>query len=135
MIKLLADVNVEGQVARLVSWMQGEYWHELWDYLDIHSLTFADVGLAAHDVDVQVWHLCQEQELYLLTNNRNDDGPDSLEATIRNCNTSVSFPVFTFSDADRILQSREYLEEVAESLFDQLLRIDNLRGTARLYLP
>jgi len=71
----------------------------------------------------------------LLTNNRNEDGPDSLGATIRTENTASSLPVFTFSDADRLFQSRDYADQVTESLFDKLLRIDSLRGTGRLYLP
>jgi len=73
--------------------------------------------------------------LYLLTNNRNDDGPNSLEATIRTRNAATRLPVFTFSDADRIYQSKGYVDRVVESLFDQLLRIETLRGSGRLYLP
>jgi hypothetical protein len=79
--------------------------------------------------------ICQQKECCLLTNNRNDDGPDSLEATIRSANAPSSLPVFTFSDADRIFQSKDYAERVVESLFDKLLRIDDLRGAGQLYLP
>jgi hypothetical protein len=82
-----------------------------------------------------VWQRCQQERLFLLTNNRNDDGPDSLEATIRKFNTPESLPVFTFGDADKISRSQEYAEEVIESLLDQLLRIDTLHGTGRLFLP
>ena len=135
MIKLLADVNVEGQVARLALRMQAEPWLEFWNYLDLRCLKFSDVGLQAKDPDSVVWRRCQEQRLLLLTNNRNDDGPDSLEATIRTYNTPESLPVFTFGDADKISKSQEYAEEVIESLFDQLLRIDTLNGTGRLFLP
>lgn len=135
MIRLLADVNVEGHVARVVSLMQGNYWRDYWDHLDIRALTFSDVGLSPNDADSHLWQFCQQQQLYLLTNNRNDDGPDSLEATIRVHNTAASLPVFTLSDADRIFHSKDYADRVTESLFDQLLRIDTLRGTGRLYLP
>ena len=82
-----------------------------------------------------VWRRCQERQLILLTNNRNDDGPESLEATIRTLNIATSLPVFTFADADRSLQNAAYAEKVMVSLFDQLLRLDSLRGTGRLYLP
>lgn len=135
MIALLADVNVQGHVVRVLSLMQTDYWREVWDYLEIRPLTFPDVGLSPDDSDARVWHLCQQQQLYLLTNNRNDDGPDSLEATIRTHSMDASLPVFTFADAERIFQSKEYAERVVESLYDQLLRIDSLRGTGRLYLP
>jgi hypothetical protein len=134
-IGLLADVNNEGHVARVLALMQTDYWRDMWDYLDIRLLRFRDVGLSASDTDSVAWHHCQQQQLYLLTNNRNDDGPDSLEARIRACNTPVSLPVFTFADADRILQNKEYAERVVEGLFDYLLRINSLNGTGRLFLP
>ena len=59
----------------------------------------------------------------------------SLEATIRTHNAPDSLPIFTIGDADRILQSREYTEEVIESFFDQLLRLDTLRGAGSAFLP
>jgi hypothetical protein len=132
---LLADVNIEGHVQRLTSQMQTAAWRDLWDHLDIRAFRFADVGLAPDSSDWQVWQLCQQQQLYLLTNNRNDDGPDSLEATIRALNTNTSLPVFTLADADRVYHSKDYAERVIEALFDCLLRADSLRGVGRLYLP
>ena len=73
--------------------------------------------------------------MILLTNNRNDDGPDSLEAAIRQHNTADSLPVFTIGNVGRLEMSRAYAEEVVESLYEYLLRIDELRGTGRLFLP
>lgn len=70
-----------------------------------------------------------------MTNNRNDDGPESLEATIRQFSTLASLPVFTIGDADAILDSGEYTERVADRLFRYLLELDNIRGTGRLFLP
>ena len=106
MITLLADVNIEGHVRRLVALMQTDYWRELWDYLQLRLLTFGDVGLAPKDTDARVWETCQQEDLFLLTSNRKDDGPDSLEATIRTRNTVSSLPVFTLSDADRIFSQQ-----------------------------
>jgi hypothetical protein len=134
-IQLLADVNIEGHVSRLAALMQSDYWRDFWDFLDIHLLRFQDVGLSANESDAQVWQVCQQRQIYLVTNNRNDDGVDSLEATIRVHNTATSLPVFTLSNADRVFLSKDYAERVTESLFDHLLRIDTLRGTGRLYLP
>ena len=135
MITLLADVNIEGHVRRLASLMQTDYWRELWDHLQLRLVSFVEVGLSAEDVDTHVWQACQQQQLYLLTNNRNDDGPDSLEATIRTRNAFDSLPVFTLSDADQVLHSKDYAERVVETLFDYLLRIDSVRGAGRLFLP
>jgi hypothetical protein len=134
-ISLLSDVNIEGHVAVLASFMQGEYWRDYWDYLQIRVLRFEDVGLSQDETDAEIWRYCQDQQLVLLTNNRNDDGPESLEATIRAQNAPACLPVFTFSDADLLLFRKDYRERVAESLIDQLLRIESLRGTGRLFLP
>ena len=71
----------------------------------------------------------------MITGNRNDDGADSLEATIRNENQPDSPPVITFGDADRVLRDRVYAEQVAERLLDYLMRIDEVRGTGRIYVP
>lgn len=135
MIALLADVNIEGHVACLGAHMQADYWRDVWDHLEIRSLRFGDVGLSPDATDAQVWRTCQSQQLLLLTHNRNEDGPDSLAATIRTFNTVTSLPVFTVSIADRILQSKDYAERVVETLYDYLLRIDSLRGSGRLFLP
>ncbi|HYV34664.1 MAG TPA: hypothetical protein VE988_03105 [Gemmataceae bacterium] len=135
MIRLLADVNIEGHVARLLALMQSEFWREFWEYLDIQPYRFPDVQLTRDDSDARVWQVCQQMQLYLLTNNRNDDGPDSLEATIRKHNEVSSFPVFTLSDADRVFLDKDYAERVTDSLYEKLLRIDGLRGTGRLFLP
>jgi hypothetical protein len=132
---LLADVNIEGHVARLLGLMQTDYWRDLWEHLEIRLVHFRDVGLLPTDTDARVWEVCQQHQLYLLTNNRNDDGPDSLEAIIRAHNTATCLPVFTLGDAERVFRSKDYAERIVESLFDQLLRIETLRGTGRLYLP
>jgi hypothetical protein len=107
----------------------------LWDHLGIRVCSFQDFGLSSNDSDDRVWQACQQHQLYLLTNNRNDDDPDSLAATIRTQGTATSLPVFTLSDADEVFRSKGYADRVVESLFDQLLRIDDRRGTGRIFLP
>lgn len=135
MITLLADANIQGQVARLVSRMQTESWRDFWDFLDIGSITFSDAGLHPSDRDSQDWQRCQEQQFLLLTSNRNQDGPDSLEATIRLNNTQKSLPVFTIADADRIQDDPRFADCVIDRLLRYLLEIGSIRGTGRLYLP
>jgi hypothetical protein len=56
---------------------------------------FPALGLAFNALDALIWATCQREGLVLITGNRNDDGPDSLEATIRNENQPDSLPVFT----------------------------------------
>ena len=132
---LLADANIQGHVDRLVQRMQGEPWIDFWNFLQITCVSFADVGLDPAELDSVIWKRCQEKGLFLVTNNRNDDGPDSLESTIRSFGTPQSLPVFTIGNADRTLSDRAYSDAVIWSLVDYLLRMDGLLGTGRLFLP
>jgi hypothetical protein len=132
---ILADANIEGQVDLLIARMQSETWREFWDYLGLRHVTFADVGLDRTDTDSVVWQRCQDADLLLLTDNRNDDGPDSLETTIRSRNTPRSLPIFTIGETRRLRASTEYADQVIDRLLSYILEIDELRGTGRLFLP
>ena len=132
---ILSDINIQGHMQVLMAILQGEVWRELWSSLHLTILTFRDVGLSPQASDTIVWQTCQQEQMILLTANRNADGPDSLEATLRTQNKTTSLPVFTIANADRVLLSRDYSERVATQLLDYLLDIDRVRGTGRLYLP
>jgi hypothetical protein len=132
---ILADNNVIGQVAYLAQLMQAHGWEDFWNELGLTLVRFEDVGLSVHASDVEIWQRCQADELILITDNRNDDSPDSLNAAIRNFNTADSLPVFTIADLDKFGASREYEERVVSALYDYLLRIDEVRGAGRLFLP
>jgi hypothetical protein len=132
---ILGDVNIQGQVRVLTRILENETWHDLWFYLNLPILTFRDLSLTRRVADAVLWEVCQKEQVILLTANRNADGPDSLEATIRARNTANSLPVFTVGDGDKILHSRVYAERIVESLLEYLLYIDKYRGTGRLYLP
>jgi hypothetical protein len=134
-ITLLADVNIQGHIEVMVRRMQAEPWIGFWNYLDLSCASFGDVGLHREDSDLVIWQRCQERRAFLITNNRNNDGPDSLEAAIRTRNTPQSLPVFTFGDAERLKDEREYSDRVIWALLEYLLEIDNLLGTGRLFLP
>ncbi len=115
--------------------MQAEPWHEFWDHLHLRLQTFADVGLDAADADSVIWQRCQDLGILLLTDNRNDDGPDSLAAAIRTNSTSTSLPVFTSSKVRAVVSNAEYRHNVIDRLLRYLLELDNIRGTGRLFLP
>ena len=132
---ILADIHLKGPVADLVRAMQGASWAEFWKKLGLALFAFEDVNLTATSTDEEIWHKCQEEQLVLITNNRNQDSPDSLEATIRRHNTANSLPVFTISDLDRFRKNRDYAERVLERLYECLLDMDKLLGTGRLFLP
>ena len=111
--------------------MGGEGWLKL---LEIPMLTFSDVGLLINSSDRSVWRFAQEKQLILLTGNRNSEGEDSLEQTIRNENTPSSLPVVTVSMVSR-MEERAYREQCAERLVEIVLNIENYLGIGRVYIP
>jgi hypothetical protein len=132
---ILSDVNIQGHVQALVHFLEGPAWRDVWASLGLGLCTFRDLGLAPDVVDSILWQQCQDEQVILITANRNAAGPDSLEVMLRSRNTPESLPVFTLADPDRVLHSRDYAERVVERLLDYLLDIDQYRGTGRLYLP
>lgn len=132
---ILADINVIGQVSYLVQQLQSPEWADFWDSLNVSVKHFADIGLHVASTDLEIWQACQAAELCLVTDNRNRDSPDSLEATIRAHNTATSLPVFTISDLAKFKSNADYRTRVIAVLIDYLQRIDSVRGTGRLYLP
>jgi hypothetical protein len=122
---LLVDANLDGHAAVLDNRLRSETWREFREYLDIQFLQLQDVGLARTTDDDVIWRLCQERGFYLLTANRNMSGDDSLEATIRHEGIDSSLPVFTFGDADRLYESSDYVDQVADSLLTYLLNADS----------
>jgi len=88
---ILADNNVIGQVAYLARLMQTQ-WRDFWKELGLVLRRFEGVGLAPTATDTEIWHRCQAEELILITDNRNDDTPDSLAAAIRTFGTPPRCP-------------------------------------------
>jgi hypothetical protein len=132
---ILADNDVRGQVDYLVALMEAEPWRDFWVDLALMVFSLEDVGLTPEASDLDVWELCQAEEIVHITANRIMLGPDSLEATIRIHNTTRSLPVFTIADVKKLNASKAYAEEIVESLIDYLQRIDTMRGVGRLFLP
>jgi hypothetical protein len=132
---LLADINILGHLRALIAVLEDDYWRDVWHSLNLPLYSFRDFGLATNASDALVWQKCQDEELVLLTGNRNSDGPDSLEAVLRAKNTPACLPVFTVGDTERVLQSKQYAERVVERLLEYVLDVENYRGTGRLYLP
>ena len=78
--------------------------------------------------------IAQKKQLILLTGNRNKDGSDSLEQTIRDENAPDSLPVVTIGITDR-LEERVYREQCAERLVEIVLNIESYLGVGRIYIP
>lgn len=132
---ILSDANTEGHVRRLVQLLAAEPRRELWEYLKLPLLTFADLGLEIDSSDVLIWETCQAEQAVLITANRNADGPDSLDVALRERNAPDNLPIFTLADANRLLRDRYYAERVADQLLEYLYDIHRLLGAGRMYLP
>jgi hypothetical protein len=132
---IMGDHDIEGQFERLIELFKSPTWGTIWEKMGFTRESFASIGIATNSPDALVWWICQERQIVLVTANRNDDGPDSLEATIRQYNREDSLPVFTIGDPQEFSLNRSYAERAAEKLLDYLLELDKIRGTGRLYIP
>lgn len=132
---IMADHDVEGHLQHLIRLWSSEEWNELWRALACHIETFQRLGIPLTMPDAEIWRLCQQRQIVLLTGNRNAEGDDSLEATIRREGGDDCLPVLTISDPDRLLRDRQYADRVAERAIDYLQSIEGLRGTGRLFVP
>jgi hypothetical protein len=119
----------------LEHFFKSDYWQNTWEELELEIVTFENLGLDRRSPDSLVWRTCQDQQIVLVTANRNQEGSDSLEATIRAFNKINSLPVFTLANPDRILVDRDYADLVAERMLDRLIEIDKFLGAGRIWLP
>ena len=107
---IVGDVNIKGHFNVFGSLLAEKPWAEIWRGLNLRCFVFQELGLEDETPDSLVWTTCQREGVALLTDNRNADGPDSLEVTIRAFNTVDSLPVFTFSNAACFLAGGDYAE-------------------------
>jgi len=75
--------------------------------------------------DRTLWQRCQRDGWVLFTDNRNDDGETSLQATLTDLWTPGNLPVLTLADKKNFDRSAEYRERVAAEIGDVLFGIAN----------
>lgn len=132
---IMVDNDLEGHFEYLLQLLRSPAWKEFWDSLEFSVSSFESLGLSRDSLDSVIWQACQSRQIVLIIGNRNRQGPESLEATIRVQNRPESLPVITIGDAERFLQSPSYAERVVVRLLEYLQFLDNYRGTGRLYVP
>lgn len=134
---LLADVNVQGHAA---------YLRHLWDALGLWPVlaelnlalaTFADLNLSRHLDDRSLWHVCQTDAWVLFTEDRNDDGPNSLQATLTDSYRTGHLPVLTLANKGRFENSGEYAARTAGDIAELLFGVahGDYRDQPRIYVP
>jgi len=130
-IAVLIDHNIEGQAMLLWSILRAAGWLKLFPF---DMVMFKDVGLSADSTDREVWRFAQANQMILLTANRNMEGKNSLEQTMREENTSISLPILTISKDER-LKEKDYRNRCAEKLLEIVLNLDNHIGSGRIFIP
>jgi hypothetical protein len=135
MLRIMGDHDIEGQFNHIIRFFKSPTWKEVWESIGLTDIKFTDLGLSENSPDVLVWQTCQEQQVILVTGNRNYESPDSLEATIRQYNRVDSLPVFTIGDPTEFSLDRSYAERATERLLEYLSELDRYRGAGRLYIP
>jgi hypothetical protein len=135
MPSIMADHDVEGHLRVLLSIWSSHKWADIWADTFCEIESFARLGILETASDEDVWQLCQERDIVLITGNRNAESDDSLEMTIRRRGTPQSLPVLTIADPNRLMKDRRYAEEVAAQVLDYVRDIENMRGSGRLYWP
>jgi hypothetical protein len=114
--------------------MQAESRREVWEYLQLQMFRFSDFDLQPEASDRDVWILCQEEQLSLVTANRNAREDDSLEVAIRELNHATCLPVFTISNPIRLKRNAAYANRIADKFLEDLFDIDRHLGRGRIYL-
>jgi hypothetical protein len=114
--------------------MQAESRREVWDYLQLQVFRFGDFDLRPEASDRDVWIFCQEEQLSLVTANRNAREDDSLEVAIRELNDATCLPVFTISDPIRLKRNAAYANRIADTFLEDLFDMDRHLGRDRIYL-
>lgn len=130
-MNFLIDYNLRGQAVLLWGTIATERWL---DIVPIRFVGFEEVGLLENSSDRLVWQVAQNNQMIILTANRNMKGDDSLEQAIREDNTMTSLPVVTISNKER-LDEQNYRERCASRLVEILFDIDNYMGVGRIYIP
>lgn len=130
-MRILADHNVEGQAVMLWDTLVTEEWADL---LSLEIVMFADLGLAINSSDRTIWRFVQEERMFLLTSNRNMEGEDSLEQTLRQESSPTVLPVLTIGNLDR-MNDRAYRERCATRIAEIIMDLDNYLGASRLFIP
>jgi hypothetical protein len=134
---LVADVNVEGHQERIKKLIERSGVGSVLAELGLRFATLSEIGLSADADDRAIWERCQEDGWVLFTDNRNDEGKNSLQATLASLWKPGRLPVLTLGDKNRFENSPEYRERVAMEVADLLFGIvdEEFCDTDRIFVP
>src|SRR5262245_22773176 len=132
---LLADVNVQGHLPYLRRMIDKLGVLDLVEGLGLTLQTFPALGLDRHTDDRALWNYCQANGWVLFTDNRNNEGGDSLQATLEDSWRPGHLPVVTLANKGRFENSGDYALQVAEEVADVLVAVfaDGIRDQPRIF--
>jgi hypothetical protein len=135
---LLADVNLQGYLAYIERLLQElDLLGLLNRDLGLELVSFADLDLDRTLEDRSLWLFCQQNRWILLTDNRNRENENSLQATMDQLWHAGMLPVITLANKDTFEKNAEYAartaEEIAEVLF--LAFHEHILDSSRIYVP
>jgi predicted nuclease of predicted toxin-antitoxin system len=131
-MNFLIDHNLERYAVILLGKIASDGWLDL---IQIRFITFREIELLTDSSDRVVWQTAQDNQMILLTANRNMKGEDSLERTLREDNTSNSLPIVTIGSLDRFRSEPGYRSQCADRIIEILLDLENYRGVGRVFIP
>ncbi len=134
---LLADVNVQGHLPYLQRVLAGLGLLEMLHELGLALQTFPDLGLDRGLDDRALWNYCQANQWVLITDNRNREDENSLQATIQDSWREGHLPILTLANKGKFENSAAYAARVAEDVADLLIRVfhDGIRNQPRIFVP
>ena len=134
---LLGDINVQGHLAYLRRLPALIALLPVLAELKLELETFPCLQLPRNIDDRSLWNRCQQDGWVLFTENRNDDGPNSLQATLADSWRKGHLPVLTLANKRRLEHSREYAASVATDIAELLFGVfhGEYRDQPRIYVP
>ena len=135
---LLADVNLQGHLAYIERRLaELDLLEILSRDLGLNLVSFAHLNLDPRLDDRSLWLFCQNERWVLLTDNRNRENENSLQATMDRLWQPGLLPVITLANKDTFENNANYAARVAEEIAEVLFLAfhENIRGRSRIYVP
>lgn len=122
---MLADINVQEHLPYLRQSLESMDLWSLLEEAEIRFTIFADHDLPRNLDDRSLREFCQKAGWVLFTNDKNNDGPNSLQATMEDSWKIGDLPVLTLSNQGKFVRNGTYASKVAKDVADLLYGIQS----------
>jgi len=134
---ILADENISGLLLRLQTALERLDVKIVFDTIKLEYATFQQLGIDPGVDDRTLWHYCQDEGWILLTDNRNHDGTNSLQATLVDSWQAGHLPVVTIGSKDRFDRDWQYTLRVSNEIANHLMNAADgiFSDRPRIFVP